>query len=149
MHTGSAARARDHHRVAGQHRRDRTSRRCSLTGRAAVLTLLAGMLMAAGPRSEPYPFVPEPVTQPRFAPVTVPTQHTIARDGVELAADVYMPDTSAEPDWKQPVILVFGPYKDAFAGVPYRPIEDLAPRYTARGFTVVDAAMRGTSGSGG
>ena len=62
------------------------------------------------------------------------------RDGVDLVADHYVPDTSAPSG----TLLVRGPYGRAF------PFSNLfAAVYAARGYHVVIQSVRGTFGSGG
>lgn len=62
------------------------------------------------------------------------------RDGVELVADHYVPDTSAPAG----TLLVRGPYGRAF------PFSNLfGAVYAARGYHVVIQSVRGTFGSGG
>ncbi len=78
--------------------------------------------------------LPPPSTDYTLTPVRVPM-----RDGVELAADLYRPDT-------EPVgtVLVRGPYgRSAAMALP------MARVFAARGYNALFVSCRGTFGSGG
>lgn len=114
---------------------------------AALVAGLAGPVRAAG--AGPIDFEPRGVTEDRFPEATTPEWVDVtAHDGVQLAARVYRPDTSADPDWKTPVILVHSPYYGAQGNAGSRSL-DLVERFTPKGYTVVLSSVRGTGDSGG
>jgi putative CocE/NonD family hydrolase len=100
---------------------------------------------AANPPDDPLVFAPHGLTQDRFAKVTTPQiVEVAAHDGVVLSSRVFRPDTSSDPSWKTPVILVHSPYyPNATRSM------DLVDRYTPKGYTVVLSSVRGTGDSGG
>lgn len=103
---------------------------------------------AAGP-DDPIAFAPRGLTQDRFPAATTPQVVEVpAHDGVVLSSRVYRPDTSSDPDWKTPIILVHSPYYGTAANPGTRSM-DLVQRYTPKGYTVVLASVRGTGDSGG
>lgn len=128
-------------------------------GRSAFIAVVAAALLgvvavpAAGQDAdvsdEPIAFAPRGLTQDRFPPATTPQWTDVtAHDGVILASRIYRPDTSSDPQWKTPVILVHSPYYGAAASPGTRSM-DLVDRFTPKGYTVVLSSVRGTGDSGG
>lgn len=128
--------------------------------------LLAGLLPVAAtaappadrPGKKPKPvvvsdaplvFAPQGLSQDRFAVAAAERVDVRARDGVQLHARVFRPDTSSDPGWRTPVILVHSPYYDgALLGSATRSL-DLVEFFTPKGYTVVLSDVRGTGNSGG
>jgi predicted acyl esterase len=98
----------------------------------------------------PLTFAPAGITTDRFAAAGAPERVDVeAHDGVLLHARVYRPDTSSDPDWRQPVILVHSPYYNGqLLGSAARSM-DLVERFTPKGYAVVLTDVRGTGNSGG
>jgi putative CocE/NonD family hydrolase len=95
-------------------------------------------------------FAPQGASQDRFSAVTTPVAIKVpAHDGIDLAARVYRPDTSSEPDWLTPVILVHSPYYDGVTQGDAERSLDIVDYFTPKGYTVVLSAVRGTGNSGG
>lgn len=74
------------------------------------------------------------------------------RDGIELWADVYRPDTASEE--RHPVLLAISPYQKDLAGLPSLPTyptRETGPIewYAQRGYVYLLADVRGTGKSGG
>ena len=122
---------------------------------AAAATLALGAVAApAGAesrrKSKPLVFAPQGKSKPRFPVAEDPQRVEIeAHDGIALHARVYRPNTSSDPRWKTPVILVHSPYYDSmFLGDDERSM-DIVERYSSRGYTVVLSDVRGTGNSGG
>ena len=118
-----------------------------------VFALVAGAVPALAqpaPAGAPLVFAPHGVTTDRFPAATTPQRVDVtAHDGVNLHARVFRPDTSSDPSWKTPVILVHSPYYDGVVlGSPSRSM-DLVERFTPKGYTVVLSDVRGTGNSGG
>ena len=120
-----------------------------------ALSLIAGLgipLVAqaqADPPDDPIVFAPQGLSEARFPKATTFTAVDVpATDGVLLHARVYRPDTSSNPSWKTPVILVHSPYYGTDASPGTRSM-DLVDRYTPKGYTVVLSSVRGTGESGG
>ena len=118
-----------------------------------VLCLLLGLL--AGPSASaqdaaPLTFAPKGMTTDRFPAATEPVREDVtAHDGILLHARVYRPDTSSDPDWKLPVILVHSPYYNGMTqGDPERSM-DIVKYFTPKGYAVVLTDVRGTGNSGG
>jgi len=104
---------------------------------------------AAGGNDQALVFAPQGVTQDRFPKATTAqVDEVYAHDGVVLSSRVYRPDTSSDPDWKTPVILVHSPYYGTAASPGTRSM-DLVDRFTPKGYTVVLSSVRGTGDSGG
>lgn len=129
------------------------------SGRSGFIAVLAAALVgvvaipagaqAPDPSDAPLTFAPRGLTQDRFPKASAPQWLDVtAHDGVKLAARIYRPDTSSEPDWKTPVILVHSPYYGNAANPTTRSM-DLVDRYTPKGYTVVLSSVRGTGNSGG
>ncbi len=100
----------------------------------------------------PWVFDPHGLSTDRFPAAAEPEVVEIAaHDGVMLHTRVYRPDTSSDPEWKTPVILVHSPYFDYFyeAAMPVTPYAWLIERFTPKGYTVVLSDVRGTGDSGG
>jgi predicted acyl esterase len=115
-----------------------------------VLSLGVGVPTATAttqdPPDTPIVFAPHGLSTDRFPEATTPEGVDVrAHDGVMLHARVYRPDTSSDPGWKTPIILVHSPY---YGNTPSRSM-DLVHRYTPRGYTVVLSSVRGTGDSGG
>lgn len=79
-------------------------------------------------------------------------------DGTELQNRLFLPDTSGEPGWKAPTILVMSPYfgpesredPDDEASPPaYFRYQWLLDHFVPRGYAVVFSDVRGTGESGG
>ena len=101
----------------------------------------------AGP---PLRFAPRGLTTDRFPVATEPERVDVpAHDGVQLHARVYRPDTSSDPGWRTPVILVHSPYYDGLVLGDAERSMDLVERFTPKGYTVVLSSLRGTGNSGG
>jgi putative CocE/NonD family hydrolase len=116
-----------------------------------LVTALAGPAGAqtTDPPDDPLVFSPSGLTQDRFSKVTTPQWVDVtASDGVKLAARVYRPDTSSDPTWKTPVILVHSPYYGNRANPTSRSM-DIVDLFTPKGYTVVLSSVRGTGNSGG
>jgi putative CocE/NonD family hydrolase len=97
-------------------------------------------------------FAPRGMTTDRFEAATTPEVATvIAHDGVELHARVYRPDSSADPDFQQPVVLVHSPYYPAAQGLRGDDARsmDIVEHLTPKGYAVVLSDIRGTGQSGG
>lgn len=131
---------------------------CAVAALAATVPLLVAASYPPRGDDQPYPFSPSGLSTKRFAAVTVPEDtHVLAHDGVPLRAQVYRPDTTLDPNWKTPVILVHSPYFDSahslrplgFTVDQGDPIDAVVQRYTPHGYTVVKSSMRGTGRSGG
>jgi putative CocE/NonD family hydrolase len=104
---------------------------------------------AAEATDSPLAFAPKGLTQDRFPKAATFTAVDVAaHDGVMLHSRVYRPDTSTDPDWKTPVILVHSPYYGTDATPGTRSM-DLVDRYTPKGYTVALTSVRGTGESGG
>lgn len=120
----------------------------------AALVLVLGLPVAAqaqepDPPDDPIVFAPQGASEARFPKAaTFTTVDVPAHDGVQLHARVYRPDTSTDPDWKTPVILVHSPYYGTDASPGTRSM-DLVDRYTPKGYTVVLSSVRGTGESSG
>ncbi len=130
-------------------------RRLALLTSLALLVGLAPVaaqaidLPGTGPGSGPMVFAPAGSTGDRFPVATAQRVDVTAHDGIALHARVFRPDTSSDPAWKTPVILVHSPYYDGVAqGSPDRSL-DLVQRFTPKGYTVVLSDLRGTGNSGG
>ncbi|MCW2606006.1 MAG: hypothetical protein JWO60_699, partial [Frankiales bacterium] len=130
-------------------------RRLALLTSLALLTGLAPVaaqavdLPGVGRDSGPRVFAPQGQTTDRFPVATATRVDVPAHDGIALHARVFRPDTSSDPSWKTPVILVHSPYYDgALQGSPDRSL-DLVQRFTPKGYTVVLSDLRGTGNSGG
>jgi putative CocE/NonD family hydrolase len=121
---------------------------------AVLLAFPALPQAAAGAaEGEPLVFAPHGLSEARFPEATTFQRVEVqAHDGVMLSSRVYRPDTSSDPDWRTPVILVHSPYYDsiesAVTGATQRSM-DLVKRYTPKGYTVVLSSVRGTGDSGG
>jgi predicted acyl esterase len=120
---------------------------------AIVLCLLLGLIGAPGASAQdaaPLTFAPKGLTTDRFPPATEPVREDVeAHDGILLHARVYRPDTSADPDWLQPIILVHSPYYNGqLMGSTTRSM-DLVEYFTPKGYAVVLTDVRGTGNSGG
>ena len=123
-----------------------------------LLTLVIGFALLGAPAvaqepndppDDPIVFAPRGLSADRFPAATSPQWVDVtAHDGVKLAARVYRPDTSSDPGWKTPVILVHSPYYGAQSSPGSRSM-DLVARYTPKGYTVVLSSVRGTGDSGG
>ncbi|MEA2434333.1 MAG: hypothetical protein QOG54_1790, partial [Actinomycetota bacterium] len=134
------------------------SRTARIGALLTTLALLVSMTVATlapaqaqTPEEPPAPltFAPKGLTEDRFTAVTTPQRVDVAaHDGVMLNARVYRPDTSSDPDWKTPVILVHSPYYDGQSGDATRSM-DIVNRFTPKGYTVVLSSVRGTGESGG
>lgn len=79
-------------------------------------------------------------------------------DGTELHANLFRPDTAAEPAWKAPTILVMSPYfgddaredpDDITSRPTYFRYQWLIDEFVPRGYAVAFADVRGTGDSGG
>ena len=104
---------------------------------------------AADPPDGPIIFAPSGLTQDRFPKAaTAQVVEVTAHDGVVLSSRVYRPDTSSDPSWKTPIILVHSPYYGV-ASSPGTRSMDLVDRFTPKGYTVVLSSVRGTGDSGG
>ncbi len=117
----------------------------------ALVTSLGSSIaaQAADPPDDPLVFAPAGLTQDRFPKATTPEWVEVtAHDGVALSARVFRPDTSSDPTWKTPVILVHSPYYAAAPNPGTRSM-DLVDRFTPKGYTVVLTSVRGTGDSGG
>ena len=124
----------------------------------------------AGP-NRPLSFDPQPTRTAKDHHVTV-TEHDIAVGGADgvvarpndvddavIHLKVYDPDTSDEPSWPKPVIVVMGSnYDDAAENALFQlPSEKVYSDWYAflhahevpRGYTVVEADLRGTGSSSG
>ena len=118
-----------------------------LLGVVAMASSMLPAAQAAGPR--PLEFAPRGITTDRFPEAkTFQREEVTAHDGVILSSRVYRPDTSSDPDWKTPVILVHSPYYEAQAGDDNRSM-DIVKFFTPKGYTVVLSSVRGTGNSGG
>lgn len=121
---------------------------------AAAVSLAIGLAPAAAgadpaARDGEVPvFDPSPLSEPRFPVATTPLELTLEHDGAALAARAWLPDTTSEPTWRMPVVLVQSPY-----GSLYREVggteTTLVPLLTPRGYAVVVADAPGTGRSGG
>ncbi|MGH2685030.1 MAG: CocE/NonD family hydrolase, partial [Actinomycetota bacterium] len=101
------------------------------------------------PSNAPLAFSPSGITRDRFPAATTPEVVDVpAHDGVMLSSRVYRPDTSGDPTWKTPIILVHSPYYGTAASPGTRSM-DLVQRFTPKGYTVVLSSVRGTGDSGG
>ncbi len=100
---------------------------------------------------QPLEFAPRGITTDRFEVPTAEDVTVLAHDGVELHARLFRPDTSAEPDWKPPVILVHSPYYPATGGLlgDAERSMDIVERFTPKGYAVALTDIRGTGQSGG
>ncbi|MGH2710696.1 MAG: CocE/NonD family hydrolase, partial [Actinomycetota bacterium] len=108
-----------------------------------------GVARAEDASDDPIAFEPKGLTQDRFPKAASFTAVEVrAHDGVMLHSRVYRPDTSSDPSWKTPVILVHSPYYGTDANPGSRSM-DLVDRYTPKGYTVVLSSVRGTGESGG
>jgi predicted acyl esterase len=121
---------------------------------ALAVSLLVAVPAGAARAQEPAPWVfdPQGLSADRFPPAGEPEVVEIpAHDGVMLHARVYQPDTSSDPSWRTPVILVHSPYFDYLyeTVLPARPYAWLIDRFTPKGYTVVLSDVRGTGESGG
>jgi hypothetical protein len=97
----------------------------------------------------PLVFAPEGKTADRFPAATAFQRAEVtAHDGVILSARVFRPDTSSDPGWKTPVILVHSPYYEGQTGDDTRSM-DIVDFFTPKGYTVVLSSVRGTGNSGG
>jgi uncharacterized protein len=127
-------------------------RRRPLSALLAAVLLLGVVPLAAGadPAAGPVVFAPAGLSTDRFPVASAPERVDVpAHDGVLLHARVYRPDTSADPGWRTPVILVHSPYyHGALLGSATRSM-DLVERFTPKGYTVVLSDVRGTGHSGG
>ena len=121
---------------------------------ALAFALVAGLMTpqisrAAGASDDPLVFAPSGLSQDRFPKAASFTPVDVrAHDGVMLHSRVYRPDTSSDPSWKTPVILVHSPYYTNDSSPGTRSM-DLVDRYTPKGYTVVLSSVRGTGESGG
>ncbi|MEA2452779.1 MAG: hypothetical protein QOG04_1489 [Actinomycetota bacterium] len=98
----------------------------------------------------PLVFAPKGASQDRFDVVATPKRVKVkAHDGIDLAARVYRPDTSSDPSWQTPVILVHSPYYDGVTQGDSERSLDIVNYFTPKGYTVVLSAVRGTGDSGG
>ncbi len=99
-------------------------------------SLLISLLLAATAFAQP---VPEPAKGIRI----MLDQRVTMRDGVELSADVFLP----EKEGKYPVILMRNPYNKSIrrAGIPY----DFMTYFAQRGYVVVGQDVRGRGDSDG
>jgi X-Pro dipeptidyl-peptidase len=118
-----------------------------------VLCLLLGLIgvpAAAAQDAAPLTFAPQGLTTDRFPAATAPERVDVAaHDGVLLHARVYRPDTSSDPGWQTPVILVHSPYYNGqLFGSEDRSM-DLVEYFTPKGYAVVLSDVRGTGNSGG
>jgi X-Pro dipeptidyl-peptidase len=131
----------------------------SLPDRAAAAAAAAAANAPADPDADdpdqadadgPLVFAPQGLTADRFPVAGEPERVDVeAHDGVLLHARVYRPDTSSEPDWLQPIILVHSPYySGVLMGSDTRSL-DLVEHYTPKGYAVVLTDVRGTGNSGG
>lgn len=126
--------------------------------RRTLATLLSTVLLvglvpfttAATDGDGPLVFAPAGITTDRFPVATTPERVDVeAHDGILLHARVYRPDTSSDPSWRTPIILVHSPYYNGQVyGSPARSM-DLVQRFTPKGYTVVLSDVRGTGNSGG
>ena len=118
-----------------------------------VLCLLLGLIgVPAASAQDPAPltFAPNGMTTDRFPAATQPVREDVeAHDGILLHARVYRPDTSSDPDWKQPVILVHSPYYNGMTQGSETRSMDLVEYFTPKGYAVVLTDVRGTGNSGG
>jgi predicted acyl esterase len=123
----------------------------ALLAAVALAVAAAPLSVSAAPRDgDPLVFAPAGRSVDRF-PVAATAERVDvpAHDGVLLHARVYRPDTSADPSWRTPVILVHSPYYDGvLLGDDLRSL-DLVKRFTPKGYTVVLSDVRGTGNSGG
>ncbi len=103
-------------------------------------------LRSAGPLA----FAPQGLTEDRFEVATQPESiHVRAHDGVSLYARLFRPDTSADPTWRPPVVLVHSPYyAGSLLGSNDRSM-DLVEFLTPKGYAVALTDVRGTGNSGG
>jgi predicted acyl esterase len=119
-----------------------------------AFALVVGLAGPSGAQSQdapddPIAFSPQGLTEDRFPEATAPEVVDLeAHDGVMLSSRVYRPDTSLDPDWKTPVILVHSPYYGTAASPGTRSM-DLVEEYTPKGYAVVLSSVRGTGDSGG
>jgi uncharacterized protein len=105
------------------------------------LPLLASLLLAAAAGSlEAQAPAPGSISPERFGVKPARTLKVPMRDGVEIAVDVYLPDT-ADP---VPAILTQTPYDRANGAWSGR-----TPRYVKRGYAYVISDVRGRYSSGG
>ena len=105
---------------------------------------------AAASEAGPLVFAPKGKSTDRFAAVTTPQNlYVTAHDGVKLFARVYRPDTSSDPDWRTPVILVHSPYYSAVLQGSETRSMDIVQHFTPKGYTVALTDVRGTGNSGG
>ena len=115
-----------------------------------LLGLAPSAPAAATPEAGPLVFAPAGVTTDRFAPATTPERVDVAaHDGVTLHTRVFRPDTSADPEWRTPVILVHSPYYPGTALESANRSMDIVGYFTPKGYTVVLSDVRGTGLSGG
>ena len=118
-----------------------------------VLCLLLGLIGAPAASAQnpaPLTFAPKGMTTDRFPAATEPVREDIeAHDGILLHARVYRPDTSSDPDWKQPVILVHSPYYNGMTQGSATRSMDIVEYFTPKGYAVVLTDVRGTGNSGG
>ena len=118
-------------------------------GLAPVASAVGVPLIPSTRDAGPLAFAPEGLSADRFPEATAVRVDVPAHDGVQLHARVYRPDTSSDPSWQTPVILVHSPYYDgALLGDDQRSL-DLVQRFTPKGYTVVLSDLRGTGNSGG
>lgn len=120
-----------------------------------VLCVLVGLVAAPAAAqtddtAAPLTFAPQGMTTDRFPEATEPERVNVkAHDGIDLHARVYRPDTSSDPDWRLPVILVHSPYYNGqLFGSADRSL-DLVEYFTPKGYAVVLSDVRGTGNSGG
>jgi predicted acyl esterase len=106
--------------------------------------------LAAPADGGPIRFAPQGVTTDRFARARTPeVVELVAEDGVVLHGRLFRPDTSSEPGWEQPVILVHSPYYNQRTREPNTRSLDLVERFTPKGYAVLLTDVRGTGNSGG
>ena len=128
----------------------RSARPVALASALVVALALHVAVPAAAAPGQPLTFAPAGITTDRFAAVTTPQRVDVpAHDGIALHARVYRPDTSSDPDWRTPVILVHSPYYDGLLLGDAERSLDIVERFTPKGYTVVLSDVRGTGNSGG
>lgn len=125
-----------------------------------VIMVFAGCLGGGGPgEDESDPFVPAALSEPRFD-VLPSESHWIeaSADGTSLHIRLILPDTSIDPDWQAPVILVKSPYFGVLARED--PVDSSSlpanlrhqwyvDHFVPRGYAVAFSDVRGTGDSGG
>ena len=117
---------------------------------ALVVALgLAPSAPAAAQDAGPLVFAPAGATTDRFPVATAERVDVTAHDGVLLHTRVFRPDTTSDPEWKTPVVLVHSPYYPGTALESAGRSMDLVGRFTPKGYTVVLSDVRGTGLSGG